>query len=363
MSSFSASINQLMSERPIPVERVLDLVASAAQHRSTEALPTVADLTNLSGIFDEVIADPALAALAAWGVDGISALKVLAGHGFRSDQAQRYLLAISAGFPLEDQLPASVGPDWLRRCEIQTGARVQTAAIAAARELLLTQASDESLRKRLLFNLLQDASMNQRKGNGTSTSDVFLSMLIDAKLFLNQPMLEEFANLLDSSPEKEEILHQFLVKHPILLDPLALEVRSKQELGSEFVTDFVIKRFNDEYVLVEIEKSTDRIFTASGRLHSQLTDAISQVRDFQAWIHDNVAYARTKLEGIRRPEGLVVIGRTSQLNSKDRVRLDEENFSRRGHIRIVTFDELLEQARAVYRNLLERPIAVAVARR
>lgn len=361
MTSFFAQMEHLTTASPIPVDQVLALVESAAQQRLAEALPVVATLAELSGVFDDVIADPALAAVMAWGVEGIAVLRTAAVNGFRGDQAHRYLLAISAGLELVDQLPANVPAAWLTRCNIRIDEHTRAAATSATRELLLTQVSDEQVRQQLMVNFSMDLWISRDKPAGKRTSDVFLSMLLDMRLTLNRPILDEFAILLDSAPTREEELHQFLVQHPILLDPLASEVRSKHELGNDFVTDFVIQRLNDEYILVEIEKSTDRLFTQSGRVHSQLTDALSQIRDFQAWIHDNIAYARTKLPGIRRPEALVVIGRASQLNSNDRVRLDEENFSRRGHVRIVTFDDLLEQARTVYRNLLQRPVQITTA--
>jgi hypothetical protein len=343
-----------MAARPIEVERVLDVVAAAANCRAPDALPAIQRLANLSGLYDEFIAQPAMAALMAWGVDGLNALAVAAGKGFYSSDAQRYLLAIGGQLDLKEQLPSTVAADWLSRCRIEIDEPIRRGAVAAMRNLLLAQATDESLRRRLIFNLFQEVMFAQRKGAGSSTSELFLSMFVDARLVINELLLEQFSRLLDSAPDREEELHRFLVEHPILLDPLALEVRSKHELGDDFVTDFVVKRFNDEYVLVEIEKSTDRLFTSSGRLHSQLTDAVSQVRDFQSWIHDNIAYARTKLPGIRRPEGLVVIGRSMQLTDQDRIRLDEENFGRRGHIKIVTYDELLEQGRTIHRNLLSR---------
>jgi hypothetical protein len=84
--------------------------------------------------------------------------------------------------------------------------------------------------------------------------------------------------------------------------------------------------------------------------------AVGQVRDFQAWISDNIAYAQTKLPGIRHPDGLVVIGRRAPLTQIMEQRLSEENFSRRGHIKIVTYDDLLSQGRSVYRNAIERPV-------
>jgi hypothetical protein len=41
-------------------------------------------------------------------------------------------------------------------------------------------------------------------------------------------------------------------------------------------------------------------------------------------------------------------------------RLSEENISRRGHIKVVTYDDLLSVAKAVYQNTLYRPLVLRV---
>jgi len=64
---------------------------------------------------------------------------------------------------------------------------------------------------------------------------------------------------------------------------------------------------------------------------------------------------RKKLPNISHPEGLVVIGRGGQLTEMERKRLAEENFSRRGHIKIVTYDDLLQQSKIVSHNMVSRP--------
>ncbi|HHV63162.1 MAG TPA: DUF4263 domain-containing protein [Firmicutes bacterium] len=102
----------------------------------------------------------------------------------------------------------------------------------------------------------------------------------------------------------------------------------------DFITDFVIQRINNEYIVVELESSTDRLFTQKGSLTSGLTEATGQVRDFQSWITDNLAYAQTKLPGIRHPEGLIVLGRRDELDDSMSKRLDEENLGRRGPSRL-----------------------------
>jgi hypothetical protein len=82
------------------------------------------------------------------------------------------------------------------------------------------------------------------------------------------------------------------------------------------------------------------------------------VRDFQSWLTDNIAYARTKLPEISRPLGLVVIGRRMTLTPETNRSLEEENFMRHGHVRVVTYDDLINQARTIMNNILELPLRV-----
>ncbi|SHO53840.1 Shedu anti-phage system protein SduA domain-containing protein [Desulfopila aestuarii] len=162
--------------------------------------------------------------------------------------------------------------------------------------------------------------------------------------------------MITNNPKKEEDIQQLLTKHPVLLDPFVNELFSKQQLGNDFITDYVVRRTNNQYILVEIENSTDKLFNKNGSFSSSLVEAVSQVRDFQAWVSDNLHYAQKKLPGIKHPEGLVVIGRSSDLSDIESKRLSEENHSRRGHIKIITYDELIETAKTVHRNIIEKPV-------
>ena len=50
--------------------------------------------------------------------------------------------------------------------------------------------------------------------------------------------------------------NNFLKTNPVFLDPLANVVIPKQQLANEMTTDFVIRRLDNEYIVVEIEKTT-----------------------------------------------------------------------------------------------------------
>lgn len=224
---------------------------------------------------------------------------------------------------------------------------------------MLAQLTDPRLRAQLFTNLMLGMHFGRGTDRASRREEFFFSCFTDTRLLINQRLIAEFCTFVEAGAQCEAQLHEFFLAHPVFLDPLAIEVRSKHALGDDFQTDFVAKRINNEYVLVEIEKTTDPIFTKKGVFHSELTEAVSQVRDFQAWIHDNIAYAQSKLPGIRRPAGLLVIGRRIGLSQDMLRRLDEENFSRRGHIRIVTYDDLIDQAKAIYDNMVRGPATFA----
>ena len=72
------------------------------------------------------------------------------------------------------------------------------------------------------------------------------------------------------------------------------------------MTDFVLERDEQEYVLIEIERPDFPLFTRHGDPTAKLTHAQRQVEDWLDWISDNKDYAqRHILPGISEPEGWV----------------------------------------------------------
>ena len=116
---------------------------------------------------------------------------------------------------------------------------------------------------------------------------------------------DEFLSLLEEHGHDEEVLHQWLYDshHWIFLDSEQVEVRSKVPFGSK-VSDFVVRRSDGRYVLVEIERATERIFRRSdSEPTAGFNHACLQVSDWQRYIRDNVHTVRAEqnLEGIYEP--------------------------------------------------------------
>jgi hypothetical protein len=170
-------------------------------------------------------------------------------------------------------------------------------------------------------------------------------------------LLKEYKNLLDSDPDREEILQNFLKENPSLLCPTYLKVWPKLKLGKK-ITDFVFKDATGDYLLVEIEKSTASLFLTKGSMEGdtsrELKHAQNQVVDWKRYLEDNLSTVQRELglSGISaNPRSLIVIGRSHSLTEENRrklVTMENEN----PKVKILTYDDVLENTKAVIENLL-----------
>jgi len=153
----------------------------------------------------------------------------------------------------------------------------------------------------------------------------------------------------------ERPYQQFFEKNPSLLDPLASVVVPRQALADLWKTDFVIKRFDEQYLFVEIEKPRDTLFTSYPQPSPALAHAMGQVMSWFAWVDDNLDYAQKHgFPNIHKPRGLIVIGRDSALTAEHRRMLRMVNDLLDHRIQIWTYDEVVRNARNVVRNLTSR---------
>lgn len=165
-------------------------------------------------------------------------------------------------------------------------------------------------------------------------------------------VLREYAALLDSDPEREEMLHAYLKEHPALLCPAHVSIWSKLQLGAKF-TDFVFKDAVGEFILVEIERSTLSLFKADGDTSFELNHAKNQILDWRRYIEDNLPTVQRELglAGISsNPRSTIIIGRSKSLTEDNRRKLTTmENESPR--TKVLTYDDVLANARATVENL------------
>jgi hypothetical protein len=359
MKNLWDEIATLLDQRPIPINEIAVAISKAASIGRGEDFETVLKIARMDDVMDVYLVAPAMAFLPAWGEKGVKALISFGfdpSYKFKTQhRAIDVLLAISLGRCPQEHVTSFLPNNWNQIPKYTVSPELKSYCSKLLREQILISLADQERKQNLFWTLGQMGMFSGLEESDDEIFQHFLDITVDSHLVLNIDLIEQFEKLLDSGPEREEELQTFLTSHPILLDAFISTLYAKQELGSDFITDFVIRRMNDQYVLVEIENSTDPVFNKNGTFSSEVNTAISQVRDFQAWVSDNIAYAQKKLPNIKHPEGLVIIGRGKWLSDIEIKRLSEENFIRRGHIKIVTYDDLLDQAKIVHRNLLERP--------
>lgn len=360
MSKLEEKIDCLFSKRPFPYSEIAVELAFASLSANCCDFPLVVELANMDEMNDDYVQTSALAALPGWGEKGIDQLLKFAFEDAyknkTSNRAIEVLLAISQQISPSSSCIAFLHSSWDSQRKYSITKELAKYSLHGLRAGLINAFNDEYGRSKILFILGQMGLVSCFKDSAKKEGlDFFLALIVDNHLLLNSAIINRFETLLDSEPANEEQLQKFFTEHPVLLDPFVNVLFSKQELGSDFITDYVVKQMNNHYVLVEIENSTDKLFKNDGNFSSKLTAAIAQVRDFQAWVSDNLSYAQKKLPSIKHPAGLVVIGRKKNLTDLEIKRLNEENYSRRGHIKIVTYDDLLDTAKSVYKNFIERP--------
>lgn len=215
---------------------------------------------------------------------------------------------------------------------------------------------NESLEERELFDrIISFIYMQNVQSNLKAEepfSDFVFNIFRETSIKLSRRVIMDFENIIMKDLYEEEY-QIYLKKHPAIIDPLAKEIIAKKKLGSDYITDFIIRKYDDEYILVEIEKPTTPIFTKSNDFTSQFTHALGQVLDFQEWIEANISYSQKQLPGIVSPKGLLILGLKKNLNEKQINKLKRFNINNKGRLKVITFDELVESSWRLYENMLK----------
>jgi len=219
---------------------------------------------------------------------------------------------------------------------------------------LIVEAEHERVSFRVLAAMLgsHDDSVFPNSPEPGAFMRFFLESIRDSSIVLTNKILQEFEMLVQATSHEQKY-QVFLEDNPVFIDPLAAEVINQAKLGTEFITDFVVRRHDYRYVVVEIEKPKDRIFTLKGDLSAPFTHAVGQVLDFQGWIAENITYAQKKLPWIENPRGLVIIGRRGGMSSEQEAKLRRWNTNSR-NIEVLTYDDILSRAIILHRSLRRR---------
>ncbi|QGN58983.1 Shedu anti-phage system protein SduA domain-containing protein [Nostocoides sp. HKS02] len=145
----------------------------------------------------------------------------------------------------------------------------------------------------------------------------------------------------------ENALQRILTERPSLLGIEYRQILPKHSLGGEYELDYAAVTNNGFVHCIEIEPSSLSLYSKAGNPRAELVHAEQQVLDWLDWLDRHSEYAASKLPTLLRPTGTVVIGRRPDLSDADVKRLERRNAAWGGTLRVLTYDDLLEQARAI----------------
>lgn len=220
-------------------------------------------------------------------------------------------------------------------------------------ELIIESQTKEDLFYELIEFIHTNSFITAAYGrNYKSFISTLFNIFTESSLKITSSIIADFEDLINNN-YSEEVYQTFLAKHPVFIDPLASNIVPKQKLGTEYITDFVVQRLDGEYIIVEIEKASDEIFTKGNDFTAKFTHAFGQVIDFQEWIDVHGEYARSCIPGISSPRGLLIIGRRSSLTPEQSTKLKRYCINSR-FIEVLTFDDLAIKAKNLYQNIYKQ---------
>lgn len=163
--------------------------------------------------------------------------------------------------------------------------------------------------------------------------------------------VDEFERLLNTA-RREGTLQSFLKAHPELAYPDHIRCYPQFALGSEYVADFVFLvqgLQGQQYVFVEIQKATKKLFTKRGQFTAQFTQAADQLLNWERWIRRNHAYMRERIPDLKNPLFHLIIGRGHALTAEQREKLQDATA---GTNKVYsTYDDLLLRFRQIVLNV------------
>jgi Domain of unknown function (DUF4263) len=312
------------------------------------------DYGGFTDLYDYQLRAPAAATLVIWGEAGIQALL----DGARANPGSKnfslcvqLLSSIAAASALP---PLSFVRDHALAEKIETARRAAPHLSEFCRtrlvEFVLSIELDDDVAEHI------GGSIARPNLDMPAAKEVFAA-LSTRWLAVSTPVLKRYEALIIEQPDNEQAFQRFLTEHSQLLDPMAVQVWPQPNLFGSRFPDFVVRRADDSYVIVEIERPSKALVTAGGHLSAEVTHAEQQATDYRSYLIQHLASARVHFPSFDDPECLVVTGLERSLDQRKKAVLRDANCHRH-RLRIVGFDWLADRAHAVAANIMRRHVQV-----
>jgi hypothetical protein len=181
-----------------------------------------------------------------------------------------------------------------------------------------------------------DRPKNETVSKVTRTAYVAYSKIID-----------ELESLVTNKDGDELALLKFFKETPeaaFLLETDYVNLWREELIQNYGAIDFVFKKSNDRFRIVEIESPTKRIFTMQDEFTAEFQHAASQVDTWIRGVEKSTQFATRRYGEISRDycDGLVVIGRSEELSNIPR---RERWHAKQAACELLTWDHVVEKGR------------------
>ncbi len=165
-------------------------------------------------------------------------------------------------------------------------------------------------------------------------------------------VLGRLQTLVEARPNDRGALLRFLEAHPRVLDP-AVMTPAGTGPGSLRGTrpDFVVRRVDDAYVLVEVETAGKALVTGEGVLSEEAARAVRRALRHRAVLLRNIDVAAEHFPEFRDPDCLVVLGTEHALTERQRAALRASQSLAAGAAPSPGWDWLLRRGWSVARSV------------
>ena len=205
-------------------------------------------------------------------------------------------------------------------------------------------------------SVFQHLAIAPTNANSPAVRELF-GALATRWLTIGKPAIVSYQDLIRKHPDDEPQFQAFFEKVPQLLDPFASAVWPKPDLHGAKEPDFVLKRADGTYLIVELETPGKTLITSGFQISAHATQAITQAMQYRAFLLERFQEANMHFPEFRDPDCLIVLGLERELTPEQHRALALENTNRK-ELRIVGFDWIADRAERILQNMISANIAV-----
>lgn len=213
----------------------------------------------------------------------------------------------------------------------------------------------------LMLSLGSVFQRHYAKRDGVNAAKNLVQAVASRWFAIGDRTLQEYQDLIEDFSDDEPSFQQFFEANPQFLDPMAVEVWPEPNLFGSRKPDFVVKRSDGSYLVVEIECPSKALITKAGHPSAEVTHAEHQATDYRKYMLGHIANVKAVFPGFSEPDCLVVVGLEGALSKDQRAALAALNDARH-RLKVVGFDWILDRAKKISENVAEHGVVVSVKR-